>query len=238
MVRRAFSAAFVTTIPVMLGYLSIGIAFGLMIQSIGYDFLWAAMMSIVIYAGSMQYVAVDLLHRGAGYIEVAIMTFLVQARHIVYGLSLIEKFKKVGRKKFYMIFALTDETYALLSSAKAPEGINEQIYYFAIALLDHCYWITGGVIGALAGSLINFNIKGVDFAMTALFIVIATEQWLTSKSHASAFIGGGCAAAALILFGANNMLIPAMIAMTVILLSFSKKLDVLYALEPAKEKED
>ena len=173
--RKALSAAFPVTVPVLMGYLAIGIAFGLMLQEIGYNFIWAFFMSLTIYAGSGQYLGVTLLGAAASLGTVAVMTLLINFRHLVYGLSMLEKFRGMGPRKLYMIFSLTDETYALLSSARAPVGVDPRNFYFAIALLDQSYWILGSVIGAVAGALIPFSTEGVDFAMTALFVVIAVE---------------------------------------------------------------
>ncbi len=224
--KKTFQAALSATIPVMLGYLSIGIAFGVMLQTqAGYNFLWAGGMSVIIYAGSMQYLAVDLLARGAGLLEVVVMTLLVNSRHMVYGLSMLTKFKGMGKRKWYMIFSLTDETYALLSSARVPVGVEPKSYYFTIALLDQSYWIMGSLIGAVAGSLIPFSTQGIDFAMTALFVVICTDQWLTYPTRIPAILGAACALVALILVGASNMLIPAMLALILIFFIGRKQIE-------------
>ena len=166
--RKTLAAAFPVTVPVLMGYLAIGMAFGLMLQSIGYGVLWALLMSVVIYAGSGQYLGVALLAAGASLPQVAFLTLMVNFRHLVYGLSMLEKFRGMGPRKLYMIFSLTDETYALLAGVQAPEGVNEKDFYFSIALLDHLYWIAGSIIGAAAGALITINTEGIDFAMTAL----------------------------------------------------------------------
>ena len=188
--RKALSAAFPVTVPVLMGYLAIGIAFGLMLQEIGYNFIWACFMSLTIYAGSGQYLGVTLLGTGAALGTVALMTLLINFRHLVYGLSMLEKFRGMGWRKLYMIFSLTDETYALLASVRAPVGVEPKRFYFAIALLDHSYWILGSVIGAVAGALIPLDTTGIDFAMTALFVVIAVDQWKAYKKHFPAVLGG------------------------------------------------
>lgn len=211
MKRSALSAAFPATVPVLMGYLAIGIAFGLMLNAAGYNFIWAFFMSLTIYAGSAQYLEVTLLSTGAALAEVALLTLILHVRHIVYGLSMLEKFRDVkGFKKFYLIFSLTDETYALLSSAQVPVGVDPHSYYLWVAVLDHSYWIIGSVIGAVAGALIRFNTEGIDFAMTALFVVIAVEQWQTYKSHLPALLGAAAAVVGLLVAGADNMLIPAL----------------------------
>ena len=160
-----------------MGYLAIGMAFGFMLQAIGYNYIWAFFMSLTIYAGSGQYLGVQLLNTHAALGTVALMTLLINFRHLVYGLSMMEKFRGMGLRKFYMIFSLTDETYALLSSVQVPAGVEPRSFYFSIALLDHSYWILGSVIGAVAGALLPIDTTGIDFAMTALFVVIAVDQW-------------------------------------------------------------
>lgn len=222
MSRRAFAAAFPATVPVLMGYLSIGIAFGLMLEAIGYNFIWAFFMSLTIYAGSGQYMGVELLATGAALVNVAALTLILNFRHLVYGLSLLEKFRGMGVRKLYMIFSLTDETYALLSSARVPERVDPHDYYFAVAVLDHSYWILGSVIGSVAGALIQFDTTGIDFAMTALFIVIAVEQWQAYKSRFPALWGAGCALACLLLLGPDKFLIPALLLAVLGLLACSR----------------
>ena len=195
MYRRAFRAAFPATVPVLMGYLSIGIAFGLMLEAIGYNVIWAFFMS---------------LSTGAALGSVAVLTLILNFRHLVYGLSMLEKFRGMGLRKLYMIFSLTDETYALLSSARVPERVDPHAYYFAIAVLDHGYWILGSVIGSVAGALISFDTTGIDFAMTALFIVIAVDQWKTYRSHLPALLGCGITVLSLVILRPDAMLIPAL----------------------------
>ncbi|MFP4697343.1 MAG: AzlC family ABC transporter permease [Eubacteriales bacterium] len=223
--KDAFKAAIPVTIPVMLGYVSVGMAFGLLLQKSGYNYLWAILMSITIYAGSMQFVAVNILVSGIGFFEIAVMTFFVNIRHVFYGLSFIDKFKSMAKKKFYMIFSLTDETYSLLCSAEAPKDIDSNLFSFCIAFLNHMYWITGTFIGAIAGSLITFNTKGIDFALVALFVVIFIEQWFTYKIHTPVFLGISCTIISLLLFGPNNLILPSMILISGILIIFKNKLE-------------
>lgn len=205
--------------------MAIGIAFGLMLNAIGYNVIWAILMSVTIYAGSGQYMGVQLLDSGSALGEVALMTFLLNFRHLVYGLSMLEKFRDMGKRKLYMIFSLTDETYALLSSAVLPEGIAAKDYYFAIAVLNHVYWIAGSVIGSVAGALIHFNTEGIEFAMTALFVVIAVDQWKTYPRHAPVIIGGVCTLVSLFIFGADNMLLPALAAIVILLIVLRTRID-------------
>lgn len=223
--RKSLAAAFPATVPVLMGYLAIGIAFGFMLQSIGYNFIWAFFMSLTIYAGSGQYLGVSLLSTCAALGTVALMTLIVNFRHLVYGLSMLEKFRGMGPRKIYMIFSLTDETYALLSSVQAPPGVDRRNFYFAIALLDHSYWIAGSVIGAVAGALLPVDTTGIEFAMTALFIVIAVEQWEGYKSHLPALLGGGATLISLALAGRENLLLPALGAIVLVLLVLRDRLE-------------
>ena len=227
--RKALAAAFPVTVPVLMGYLAIGIAFGLMLQEIGYNFIWAFFMSLSIYAGSGQYLGVTLLATAASLGTVALMTLLINFRHLVYGLSMLEKFRGMGWRKLYMIFSLTDETYALLSSAQAPVGVNPKNFYFAIAVLDQSYWILGSVIGAVAGAVIPFSTEGVDFAMTALFVVIAVDQWKAYKKHLPALIGGAVTVVFLIilgsLFGQDQMLLISLGVIVLLLLILRDRLE-------------
>lgn len=180
--KKNLRFAFIQTIPVLFGYLFLGIAFGLMLQRAGYNFIWAGFSSIFIYAGSMQFVLISMLGSNMDILSVILLTLSINSRHIFYGISFIQKFKAMGRRFPYMVFSLTDETYSLLCSAKIPPELDEKKVFFFIACLDHSYWITGGLIGAILGQLIHFNSTGVDFAMTALFVVIFVEHWLGSKS--------------------------------------------------------
>lgn len=220
----AFRAAFPYTIPVLAGYLFIGMAFGVMIQEKGYNFLWAMLMSLLCYAGSGQYLAVNFFAPGVSLINVIFLEFMLNIRHIFYGLSLLERFGRMGKKKLYMIFSLTDETYSLFFITKVPKGVEEDKFLFAIALLDQFYWILGSGIGALLGSVIPFNAAGIDFAMTALFLVIMVEQWMEKRNRASVLIGLSCGLSCLLLFGAENFILPTMVCMMLILLPASKVL--------------
>ncbi len=227
--RKSLAAAFPVTVPVLMGYLAIGMAFGFMLQAVGYNFIWAFFMSLTIYAGSGQYLGVTLLSTCAALGTVALMTLLINFRHLVYGLSMLEKFKGMGWRKFYMIFSLTDETYALLASAQAPVGVNPRNFYFAIALLDQSYWIIGSVIGGVAGALIPVDTTGIDFAMTALFVVIAVDQWKAYQKHQPALMGGLVTILFLIIlgqwFGQQQMLIVSLGIIVVILLVLRDKLE-------------
>ncbi|NBI65711.1 branched-chain amino acid ABC transporter permease [Pseudoflavonifractor sp. 60] len=223
--RKTLAAAFPVTVPVLMGYLAIGMAFGLMLQSAGYGVGWAVLMSAVIYAGSGQYLGVSLLAAGASLPQTAFLTLMINFRHLVYGLSMLEKFRGMGRRKLYMIFSLTDETYALLSSARAPEGVDEHDFFFLVSLLNQSYWILGSAVGSLLGSALGFDTTGVDFAMTALFLVIAVGQWRSADSHLPALLGGGATLASLLAVGAEDMLLPALAVIVIALTLLRPRLD-------------
>ena len=225
MSRRAFSAAFPVTLPVLMGYLSIGIAFGLMLQRAGYNFVWAFFMSLTIYAGSGQYLGVGLLASAAGLGTVVAMTLLINFRHLVYGLSMLEKFQGMGWRKLYMIFSLTDETYALLAGTTPPPDVSPKDFYFAIALLNQLYWVVGSVLGGVAGGLLAVDITGIDFAMTALFVVIAVDQWRSYRQHLPALLGLGVTLLFLLLLGQEQMLVPALAVIVLALLLLRPLLD-------------
>lgn len=223
--KNAFKKAFPYTIPVLTGYLFIGTAFGVMYAEKGYSFLWAILMSIMVYAGSGQYLAVNFFTPGISFVQVIFLTFMVNVRHIFYGISLLERFNKIGKSRWYMIFALTDETYSLLCTTKTPKGVDEAKFLFAISVLDHSYWVIGSAIGAIAGTLLPINSEGIEFAMTALFVVIFIEQWMEKKNRIPEMIGVVTAIGGLLLFGADNFVLPTMLAIVALLFVGRKKLD-------------
>ena len=209
--KNTVKYAVIQTLPVLFGYLFLGIGFGIMIQQAGYGVLWAALCSVLIYAGSGQYLLVGLLSEGAALSTVASLTFLLNSRHIFYGLSFIEKFREFGKKGIYLIFSLTDETYSVFCSLKPPADVDEKKAMLLIAFLDYCYWVTGSVLGALLGQAMPFDFTGIDFSMTALFIVIFIDQWMAFRSHLPAVIGGASALVFLVLLGPDHFLLPALI---------------------------
>lgn len=213
-IKSDFRKALKSTFPVFSGYIVLGFGFGIVLHSKGFGVLTAFLMSLFIYAGSMQYVAIDLLSGGAGIITMAVTTFLVNARHLFYGISMIDKYKGTGRMKPYLIFSLTDETYSLVCT---EENENSHTYHLLVSLLNHIYWITGSVAGAAVGSAFNFSPKGIDFALTALFVTVFVEQWLSSKDHTAAVTGVLASVICLIIFGADSFLIPSMILITLCL---------------------
>ena len=222
-VGQEFRFAFMQTIPVMLGYLFLGIAYGLMMQDAGYSFWWAFFTSVFIYAGSMQFVLVTLLTSGASLLYAAVMTLFINGRHLFYGLSFIEKFRAMGKSYPYMVFSLTDETYSVLCSLKNPEGIDEKRVSLLISLMDHLYWITGSILGGMIGQFIKFDTTGIDFSMTALFVVIVMNQWLDSKEHRPAVIGVVLGILCLLVFGPDKFLLPALTFTALILLGVKRR---------------
>lgn len=215
MKKSAVRAAFLDTVPVMAGYLFLGFGFGIVLYQSGYGVLWALAMSLFIYAGSMQYLTVSLLSGGAGLLTAAMTTLLVNARHLFYGISMVDTYKGAGKKKPYMIFALTDETYSLVSQNQMPDGVSRHSYCFLVSLFDQIYWVVGSVVGSVAGSVLPFNFEGIDFALTALFVTIFVEQWLSTDNHKPAIIGVAATALCLALFGRDLFLIPSMVIIAV-----------------------
>ena len=209
--------AFIKTLPVMAGYIVLGMGFGILLRNAGYGVLWAFAMSLLIYAGSMQYVGVSLLAGGASVITTAMTTFMVNARHLFYSISMVDRYKDAEKYKPYMIFGLTDETYSLLCDGVTPEGSDPNFYRFLVTAFNQCYWVTGSVLGSLLGTVLPFSTAGIEFSMTALFVASFTEQWLTSDDHIPALTGLLSTLVCLVIFGPGRFLIPAMLLITLIL---------------------
>ena len=223
--KKAFCYALPKTLPVMAGYIVLGIGFGVLLKNAGYGLGWALLMSSIVYAGSMQYVAVDLLSAGASLLYTALMTLAVNARHLFYSVSMLDKYKGTGTAKPFLIFGLTDETYSLLCTQELPEGISKKWAYLFISLLNHAYWIAGSCMGAVLGGWIPQQyMRGVDFSMTALFLVIFIEQWLTAKEHAVSLSGIAVSVVCLLIFGADRFMIPSLVLIAFLLLVFKKAL--------------
>lgn len=222
-VFRGLKAAFLDTVPVLTGYIVLGIGFGVIFRSHGYGVLYAAAMSIFVYAGSMQYVAVDMIVGGASFFAAALTTLMVNARHLFYGISMIEPYQNV-RKKPFLIFTLTDETYSLVSHReRVVAQESPERYCFFVSALNYFYWVTGSVIGAAIGAVLPFSTEGIDFALTALFVTIFIEQWLSTKDHTPALIGVLASVAALLLLGCDDFLLLAMALILVLLLAVQSR---------------
>lgn len=221
--KKSMKYAFVKSLPVMAGYIVLGIGFGVLLADKGYSVWWAVLMSLTIYAGSLQYVGVGLLSSGAGLLSAAMISLMVNARHLFYGISMLKPYEKTGLKKWYLIFGLTDETYSLVCAEHTfPEGVEEKEYYFWVTLLNQCYWILGSLIGALLGNTLSFNSAGIDFSMTALFVIIFVEQWEKAKNHLPAVAGLVVSIICLLIFGTENFLIPSMLGIVLGLFLFLK----------------
>lgn len=214
---KALKYAFKTCMPVILGYLPAGFAFGLMMSAIGQNVITSFLMSVTMYAGAGQYIAVNMIRDNVTLLTIAVTTFLVNSKHLFYGLSLIEEFKNTGIRKLYLMFALTDETYALLTSTKFPQDVDKNTYMFFVAIINQLSWICGCTMGALFGKAVSFDTTGLDFAMTALFIVIITEQWQGFKTKLPFAIGVFSVITAMFVFGKSYMLLGGS-AISVILL--------------------
>lgn len=222
--KGSVAAAFPHTVPVLTGFLVLGIAYGMLMQSKGYGAPWALLMSGVAYCGSMQFAAISLLTSAFDPLGAFVMSLLVNARHLFYGVSLLEKYRGIGSAKPVLIYLLCDETFSIISSVEPPEGVRPGNFYLAISVLDYLYWVGGTLLGSLAGQFIRFDTTGLDFALTGLFVVLFIEQVSNPKNRASGVVGLGCSVAALALFGADRLVIPAMILVLAALLIGRKKL--------------
>ena len=220
----ALRAAFPATIPVLTGYLCIGMAYGLLMANAGYGVFWALLLSLLCYAGSMEFVAVSLLTAGFDPVQALLMALMINARHAFYGLSMLVKYRGTGWARPFLIFSLTDETFSLVSTLEPLDGVTRRDFYFWISLLDYLYWQMGSVLGALIGGLLPFDTTGLDFALTALFIVLFLEQWRKRENRPAALIGLGCTAVSLAVVGADRLVIPAMVLILAVLLGGRNKL--------------
>lgn len=208
--KKAFSQAFLKTTPIMVGYLFLGAAYGILMNVNGFGIGWAVAISIFVYAGSLQYVGVNLLTAAASPTAAFIMALMVNARHLFYGISMLGKYRDMGRIKPYLIFGLTDETFSVVCGEEIPKEVSAGQFYFWITFLDQIYWVLGTLLGAAAGNFITFNTQGLDFALTALFVVIFTGQWIEQKDHRPALTGVACSLLCLWIFGPDAFIIPAM----------------------------
>lgn len=223
MLKRAAYVAFPHSLPIFAGYGFLGLAYGILMTTNGFSPFFTFMMSLLVFGGSTQIVAVDLLTKPFDPLNSFIITFVLCARHIFYGISMLEKYRGLGVKKLYMIFGMVDETFSINYSAEPPHDVDKGWFMFFVTLFNHIYWLIGSTVGALFGTLINFNTEGIDFVMTSMFTIIFIEQWKKDKDHTSAILGLGISALCLIVFGADNFIIPSMIGIF-LALTFSKPL--------------
>ena len=221
---RTLAAAFPHTVPVLTGYLVLGMAYGVLMQAKGYGAIWAFLMSAVAFCGSMQFVAITLLTGAFDPVGAFLMSLMVNARHLFYGVSMLGKYRGMGWAKVPLVYTLSDETFSIVSAVEPPEGMRARDFYLAVSVLDYIYWVGGSVLGALAGKFIRFDTTGLDFALTGLFVVLFIEQVKNPENRRSGVIGMACTVAALAVFGADKLVIPAMILVLVVLLLGRKKL--------------
>lgn len=225
MIKEAFRAAFPYTIPIFAGFWFLGLTYGIYMNVTGFHFWYPMLMSLTIFAGSVEFVAVNLLLGAFNPIQALAMTLMINARHLFYGISMLDKFRGMGLKRFYLIFGMCDESFSINYTAKIPEGVDRGWFMFFVTFLNHMYWFTGASLGGVFGSLIQFNTEGLDFVMTAMFVVIFMEQWLKERNHTSSLLGLGISLLCLLAFGAENFIIPAMIAIFCILTFLRKPLE-------------
>ena len=221
---QALRAAFPVTVPVLTGFLCLGVAYGILMSTSGLGIVWTGLMSAVAFGGSMQFVAISLLCGAFDPLQAFLLAIMVNARHIFYGLSLLDKYKGLGKARLFLIFALCDETFSLVSTLEPPEGVERKDFYFWITLLDYLYWVGGTALGGLLGRFITFDTTGLDFALTALFVVLFLEQWKKPENRPFGLVGLGCAGASLAVFGAEKLVIPAMAFILAVLLGGRKRL--------------
>ncbi len=229
--RKALAAAFPHTIPILAGFLFLGMAYGIYMNVSGFSFWWPMLMGLTIYGGSLEFVAVTMLLGSFAPVQTFAMTLMIQARHLFYGISMLEKYKGTGWKKFYLIFGMCDESFSINYTAEVPEGVDRGWFMFFVTLLNQCYWVSGAALGGLLGSFIPFDTEGLDFVMTALFVVIFLDQWLKEKKHYTALIGLGASAACLLIFGADGFMIPTMVCIICLLTVFRRPIEKAGGLE-------
>lgn len=220
---RALRAAFPYTLPIFAAFWFLGLTYGIYMHVCGFSFWYPMLMSATIFAGSAEFVAADMLLGAFNPLQALIMTLMINARHLFYGISMLNKYRGNGLKDLYLIFGMCDESFSINYTANIPPDVDRGWFMFFVTLLNHFYWFSGATLGGIFGALLNFNTEGLDFVMTAMFVVIFLEQWLKDEQHTSALVGLGIAGLSLLLFGADNFLIPAMLAILAVLTWFYKK---------------
>ncbi len=220
MKRKALKTAFPYTIPIFAGFWFLALAYGILMNVNGFSFIYPMAMSLLIFGGSLEFIAVSLLMSAFAPVAAFTIALLVQARHLFYGITMLDLYKGMGWKKPYLIFGLCDETFSINYTADIPADVDRGWFYFFVTLLNQFYWVSGATIGGLVGSLLTFNTKGLDFVMTAMFVTIFMEQWMKERKKYTGLIGIGATAACLILFGPDSFMIPAMLAILMLLTAF------------------
>ena len=225
MKTRAFKAAFPYTIPIMTGFLFLGIAYGIYMNASGFLFVYPMLMSLLIFGGSLEFVTVQMLLSPFAPMQVFVMTLLIQARHLFYGISMLDKYKGMGWKKPYLIFGMCDETFSVNYTADIPKDVDRGWFMFFVTLLNHFYWVAGATIGGVVGSFLKFDTSGISFVMTAMFVVIFIDSWQKEANHISSIIGIGTSALCLIIFGSDSFMIPSMASILILLTVLRNKLE-------------
>ena len=223
--RRALRAAFPHTVPILTGFLFLGMTYGVYMASLGFSWIYPTLMALTIYAGSMEFVTANLLLGAFNPLQALAMTLMVNARHLFYGLAMLDRFRGLGWKKLYLIFGMCDETFSVTCSVRAPEGVDEGWFMTFVTLLDQLYWVLGAALGGLCGSLLTLNTEGLDFVMTAMFVVIFLENWLKEENHTSSLLGLGLPLVCLVLFGAQSFILPSMAAILLALTALRGRLE-------------
>lgn len=223
--RRALRAAFPHTVPILTGFLFLGMTYGVYMASLGFSWIYPTLMALTIYAGSMEFVTANMLLGAFNPLQAFAMTLMVNARHLFYGLAMLDRFRGLGWKKLYLIFGMCDETFSVTCSTRAPEGVDEGWFMTFVTLLDQLYWVLGAALGGLCGSLLTLNTEGLDFVMTAMFVVIFLENWLKEENHTSSLLGLGLPLVCLVLFGAQNFILPSMAAILLALTALRGRLE-------------
>ena len=231
---KALRAAFPHTLPIFAGFWFLGLAYGIYMHAAGFSFVYPMLMSLLIFGGSLEFVAVEMLLSPFAPVQVLIMTLLIQARHLFYGISMLDKYKGMGWKKGYLIFGMCDETFSVNYTSEIPEDVDRGWFYFFVTLLNQFYWVASATIGGIIGSLLKFDTSGISFVMTAMFVVIFLDQWMKEKIHVSSMIGILVSLVCLILFGADSFMIPTMILIVLLLTVLRKWLE---QYDKLKEKE-
>lgn len=221
--KAAFRAAFPLTLPICVGFLFLGMSYGFLMKSSGFATIWTAAMSLFIFAGSMEFIAMNLLLASFNPIYSFLLTLMVNARHLFYGISMLERYRGMGWKKPYLVFGLCDETFSINCTAKVPDGVDRGTFYLIVTMLNQCYWVTGAITGSLLGNILTFNTEGLDFVMTALFTVMLVNQWEEKKDHRPAIAGIAASLLCLLVFGSDIFLIPAMAAIVLIFALMAKR---------------
>ena len=216
-IRLAAKAAFPYTIPIFAGFWFLGLTYGIYMNVSGFSFWYPMLMSLTIFAGSIEFVTVNLLLGTFIPIQALAITLMINARHLFYGISMLDRYRGTGWKKPYLIFGMCDESFSINCSAQIPEGVDRGWFMFFVTLFNHLYWFTGSTLGGIFGSFLSFNTKGLDFVMTAMFVVIFLENWLNEQEHTSSLLGLGISLICLLAFGAERFLIPAMLGILAVL---------------------